>query len=314
MLKILLKKISIYLSFYKLNKKKYDKVKHFKTSDFVKKKINKYYIKNPRLLTHKKLSSEILKIINQFSLDKFLKNPIIQNIFFIHNRLFILKELSELKKDKKWKIWKKVLEENDIGDPIRYFLYPASSGNRIRQVYFIKKFLDHKKNLALSNIKNVIEIGGGYGCMAQIFYKLNKNVNYSIYDMYEVNLLQYYYLLMNNCKPTLQFNQNGIKLIHNLIKLKLLTKNKENDLFIANWSLSEFPRTYRNQFISTIKNSKYSIICFQEKFESINNLNFFLNLTKNLRKKFNSKFYDFQHYNDSPFNNTRHYMLILEKK
>ena len=28
-----------------------------------------------------------------------------------------------------------------------------------------------------------------------IFYELNKKVNYSIYDMFEVNLLQYYYLL-----------------------------------------------------------------------------------------------------------------------
>ena len=73
----------------------------------------------------------------------------------------------------------KILKENDIGDPVRYFLYPASSGNRIRQVYFIKKFLDHKKAL-LKNIKNVIELGGGYGCMADIFYKLNKNINYSI--------------------------------------------------------------------------------------------------------------------------------------
>ena len=61
---------------------------------------------------------------------------------------------------------------------------------------------------------------------------------------------------MNNCNPTLKHNQKGIKLINRLDKLKHLTKNKENDLFIANWSLSEFPLKYRKQFISTIKNSK----------------------------------------------------------
>ena len=150
--------------------------------------------------------------------------------------------------------------------------------------------------------------------MADIFYKLNKNINYSIYDMYEVNLLQYYYLLMNNCKPTLNFRQKGIKLISRLTQLKSLTKKKDNDLFIANWSLSEFPVTYRKQFISTIKKSKYSIICFQDKFENINNFKFFLNLSNNLKKKFNSNIYDFQYYNKSPFNKSRHHMLILEKK
>ena len=35
--------------------------------------------------------------------------------------------------------------------------------------------------------------------VAQIFYKISNKVNYYIYDMYEVNLLQYYYLKMNNC-------------------------------------------------------------------------------------------------------------------
>ena len=49
--------------------------------------------------------------------------------------------------------------------------------------------------------------------MANIFYELNKKVNYSIYDMFEVNLLQYYYF-MNNCNPTLKHNQKGIKLIN----------------------------------------------------------------------------------------------------
>ena len=41
--------------------------------------------------------------------------------------------------------------------------------------------------------------------------------------MFEVNLLQYCYL-MNNCNPTLKHNQKGIKLINRLDKLKHLTK------------------------------------------------------------------------------------------
>ena len=314
MLKNLLKKISIYLSFYYFTKTNYNKKKHNKIESFVKKKINKYFLKNPRLLTHKILSKEISKIINKNNLNSFLRNTILQNIFFIHNRFFIFNELSELKKDKKWKLWKNILKENDIGNPIRYFLYPQSSGNRIRQVYILKNLLDHSKIFSIKEIKSVIELGGGYGCMAQIFYNLNSKTKYSIYDMYEVNLLQHYYLKMNNCKTSFESKARGIKLINKLNYLKSLTSKKNNDLFIANWSLSEFPLKFRNEFVSTIKGSKYSIICFQEKFENIDNLKFFLNLVKKLKSKFNSKLIDFTHYNRSPFNNTKHHMLILEKK
>ena len=80
-------------------------------------------------------------------------------------------ELRELKRDKNWKLWSNLLNENNIGKPIPYFLYPKSSGNRIRQVYIIKKFFDTVKIEKLRDIKNIIEIGGGYGCFADIFKK-----------------------------------------------------------------------------------------------------------------------------------------------
>jgi len=314
MLKIFLKKISIYLSFYYFKIIKYDKHKHKKISEFLKKEINLKYKKNPRLLTHINLSKEIFKIINEKKLNIFLRNPIVQNIFFIHNRLFILKELNELKKDKKWHIWKNMLAENDVGNPIRYFLYPKTSGNRIRQVFILKKFFESQKNIKINKIKNIIELGGGYGCMAQIFYKLKTISNYYIYDMYEVNLLQYYYLKMNDCKPTLFKNNKGIVLINNMKQLKKISESKQIDLFMANWSLSEFPLNFRKEFMPIIKRSNYSIICFQEKFEKINNSFYFGNLIKKFNKSFQYKLINFDYYNNSPFNNTNHCMLILYKK
>ena len=90
--------------------------------------------------------------------------------------MFIYSELKELKKDKKWKLWKKLISDNDVGDPIRYFLYPDSTGNRIRQVYILKKFLENYKNIDLTKIKRVLEVGGGYGCMADIFSKFQKKL------------------------------------------------------------------------------------------------------------------------------------------
>ena len=314
MLKIFLKKISVYLSFYYFNIIKNDQNKHKKISIFLKKEINNKYKINPRLKTHIKLSKEIFKIVNEKKLNNFLRNSIVQNIFFIHNRFFIFKELNELKRDRNWNLWKKMLIENNVGNPIRYFLYPKTSGNRIRQVYILKKFLDIKKNIKIGKIKNIIELGGGYGCMAQIFYDLKALNNYYIYDMYEVNLLQYYYLKMNNCRPNLFKDNRGIALINDMKHLKEISKNKKVDLFIANWSLSEFPLNFRKEFIPIIGSSNYSIISFQEKFEKINNSKFFKNLVRNLHKKYTYKFIDFDHYNRSPFNNTNHCMLVLSKK
>ena len=145
MLKRFLRQISIFLSIFIFRKTKFNEKKHVSVGNFVKKKISNNFVKNSRLLTHQKFSSEIINIIQSNKLKKFLRNSVLQNIIFIHNRIFIFFELRELKKDKNWKIWKKLIVENDVGEPIRYFLYSKSSGNRIRQVYILKKFLDSLK-------------------------------------------------------------------------------------------------------------------------------------------------------------------------
>ena len=75
----------------------------------------------------------------------------------------------ELRKDRtKWKLWEKLLEENDIGDPVKYFLYPKSSGNRIRQVYHLKKYYDYSKiNFLIINLFYAIKYYHGFRGIAQ---------------------------------------------------------------------------------------------------------------------------------------------------
>ena len=129
-----------------------------------------------------------------------------------------------------------------------------------------------------------------------LLIKINKNISYTIYDMHEVNLLQYYYLKMNNHKPQLNKINNKLNLINKLNDLKKIRNYK---LVIANWSLSEFPLKFRNKFISIIKNSKYSIISFQKNFENIDNLNFFKKEINKLGSKYVVKIDTFDHYNKS---------------
>lgn len=311
MFKTFLRQFSIILSYlinknYKLNKKKNKLIQ-----SYISKKINTIYEKNPRLLIHKNLSLEIVHIIKEKKLETFLRNNFIQNIFFIHNRIFIYFELKELIRDINWSLWKKLIKDNSVGKPIWYFLYHESTGNRIRQVYIIKKFLDLNPDIKLKNLKKIIEIGGGYGCMSDIFLKINKKINYTIYDMYEVNLLQYYYLKMNNHNPKLNSIKNKINLINKFSDLK---KFKNNTLLIANWSISEFPLSFRKKFLSAIKNSKYTIISFQQNFEKIDNYKFFTKLVKKLGYNYISKIDTFNHYNNSFLNKNKHYILSITKK
>jgi hypothetical protein len=271
-----------------------------------------------KLKTHKIFSKIVYDLILNNKIINFLRNTHIQNIFFIHNRIFILNELRELQKDKKnWYLWKRLLVENNVGDPIRYFLYPKSSGNRIRQVYHLKKYCDYSK-IDPKKIKYILEIGGGYGCMAQICKKINKNCTYVIFDTMEVNFLQYYYLHMNKIPVVMnKIISRKVCLINNIDLIKKFNDNiKKNitSLFVANWSISEMPIYLRNKILNKKKNFLNSIISFQEKFENINNKNYFLNYQKIIEKKVYFKLEKLQFYKKGFFNKNNHFYFFTKRR
>ena len=257
--------------------------------------------------THIKFNKELISLLKSGNLNSFLREDFIQKMFFLHNRLFVFYELLELKKDKKWKLYKNLIIEDDIGDPIRYFLYIQSSGNRINHAYHLKILSDHIK-INLSKIREVFEFGGGYGCMARIFTKINKSVNYTIFDTQIVNFIQFYYLKSLNLK--VGFNQNKIKLVH---KQNYNKRKIKNSLFIANWSISETPLTFRKKFIKEILRREFFLISFQEKFENVDNLKYFLQLQSILINKFSCKIIENKYYKGNYFKKQKHYFFIGRK-
>ena len=316
MISQILRYCSTLLSFFYKNKLIYLQKKHEIVSKNLIKKFKKLNLgRSPKLKTHKIFSKIVYDLIIKNKTINFLRNTHIQNIFFVHNRYFIFNELLELKKDKdKWLLWKRLLIENDVGDPVRYFLYPKSSGNRIRQVYHLKKYFDYSK-INLFEKKYILEIGGGYGCMAQIFKKINKNCTYVIFDTVEVNFLQNYYLQMNNIPVVINKIETGkVCLINSLIMIRefnnTIVKDKES-LFIANWSISEMPIKLRNNILNIITNFNNSVIGFQEKFENINNLNYFINYKKKIEKKCLVKI---QYYKKSFFNKSNHFYFFTKNE
>lgn len=306
-----------YLSFYKFNNLSNLKSEHKKLSTYLEKKIkNLKSNKNIRTRTHIIFNKNVINVLRNKKLINFLRQPFIQKMFFTHNRLFIYNELRELREDKKnWNRWKNLLNEDMAGDPIRYFLYLKSSGNRIRQVYHLKKFTDYA-DIDVKTIKNIIEVGGGYGCMARIFSKINRFCNYLIFDTEEVNYLQYYYLKLNklNVKfETIKANFNLTKSII-LLKKKLFSINGSS-LFIANWSISEMPIKLREKILKYIYNVNYILISFQDKFENINNIKYFKKIKIDLEKRnFNVEISPLKHYNNALFNTNKHYYLFAKKR
>ena len=262
------------------------------------KKINKKERRNYKK-THKIFSQRVLDLILEGKLLNFLQVSFIQKMFFVHNRLFLAKYLSEMKLSKNWSFWKKLIKETKVGNPVRFFLYQPSSGNKIFQTYHLKKFNEYE-NVELNNFEVIFEFGGGYGNLAYTFKKINKNSKFIIFDTNEVNLLQFYYLKKNNLNVNFK-NYNSktdIILINSLREFKkqlLIFKNKKK-LFVANWSLSETPLSFRRKIQSLIDKFDFQLISFQHKFEDIDNIKYFKKLNYlNKNKNRNSKIIQIPH-------------------
>ena len=309
MLSNFLRKILSLLSFWSVNDLSHIQNKDEKILKIIEKKLNSIHFNKKYLKkTHNIFNKKILNLLKNRKLTNFLRENFIQKMFFVHNRLFILKELLELKKDKNWILYKKLIEEDNVGNPVRYFLYPKSSGNRINHVYHLS-VLTKEFNINLKKLNNVFEFGGGYGCMARIFSKINKRTVFTCFDTSIVNLLQYYYLKQNNLDVGFS-KKNKFHLISNI---KKINTRYSNSLFIANWSLSETPINFRKKFIKSIKNSKLILISFQESFENINNLKYFKNLKKYLDKKFKVKIIKNEFYKGNFFKKQKHFFFIAKK-
>ncbi len=261
--------------------------------------------------THKVFNIKVYNLLRSTDLKNFLRKNFIQKMFFVHNRFFIQKELKVLKLNKNWPLYKKLINEDSIGNPVRYFLYPKSSGNKINHVFHLSVF-ENEMGIKLKKIRNIFEFGAGYGCMARIFSKINKNINYLCFDTFYVNLLQFYYLKHNNLN--VGFNKkNKIFLMSDVGKINDIFKKNKDYLFIANWSLSETPLKFRKNLNLLINNSRYILICFQENFENINNLRYFETLKKKLSKKFEIKIIENQFYTGNAMFKQKHFFFLGKK-
>ena len=160
--------------------------------------------------THKIFSQKILNLVLQKNLINFLQNSFIQQMFFVHNRFFLLFYLFKLIFSDKWHLWKKILKESPVGNPVRYIFYPSSSGNKIFQTYHLKKNnlkpsfqkLSHANNILLLNsinklkeniekiklIKNKIFIANW--SLSEVPLSLREDLHF-IFDIFDFQLISF---------------------------------------------------------------------------------------------------------------------------
>ncbi len=312
MINSVLRKLATYLSFFFKNRPTIKK-----KNQWILKKINsrimKYKPQNSNLKkTHQKFNLNVMKLLKEKKIQNFLRESFIQKMFFVHNRIFIYNELKVLKKSPRWNFYKKLLIEDEVGNPVRYFLYPSSSGNRINHVYHLNILID-EFGLDIKKIYKVFEFGGGYGCMARIFSKINNNIKYFCFDTFCVNLLQFYYLKYNNLDVGFS-RKNKFFLNSNSKKIGNFFNNNHNILFIANWSISETPIKFRKRFEKVIRNSNYILISFQENFENIDNLKYFRKLQKKISNRFQIKIFKNKFYKGNFLKKQNHFYFLAKKK
>jgi putative sugar O-methyltransferase len=312
MINNLIRKLISYLSFWCKNNKKISISQNGSIKIFIKKNLKKNYLIRKNLKkTHNIFNNQIYSLLKKENIENFLRENFIQKMFFLHNRFFVFFELKELKKATNWKFYKNLIKENSIGNPIRYFLYQDSSGNRINHVYHLS-LLNKELNISLEKIKTVFEFGAGYGCMAHIFAKINSKIKYTCFDTHYVNLLQYYYLKNNNLDVSFSKKSN-FHLTSNISDLKGKIIRTSKSIFIANWSLSETPMVFRKKIIPIIKNSEYILINFQEKFEDIDNLKYFIKLKSTMSKIYDIKIIKNKFYKGNILNKQNHYSFLGKK-
>lgn len=92
----------------------------------------------------------------------------------------------------RWQDWQKVLTETTIGSGKRYLLYPKTSPNLIHNAFHLQQIVPSPT--LLKDFGEVIEFGGGYGCMCSLFLKASFGGKYKIFDLPEFSALQQFYL------------------------------------------------------------------------------------------------------------------------
>lgn len=117
------------------------------------------------------------------NVEQFLSWPSIVGTMFVAQPEFIEPELAELLTADAPR-WQAVVENEYNGAP---------NTNLIHQAYHLFQW-ERATGLRVSDLTNIVEIGGGYGALALVCHRAGFRGAYRIYDLPELSILQAFYL------------------------------------------------------------------------------------------------------------------------
>lgn len=216
--------------------------------------------------------------INNFNIS-FLENKVIRRTMFLDYGGSTLQkmEIKYLEKAYDGERLKYLLKESGVGHPTITYIKYWTSHNSIHQLYHLTNF-SQKIGIDLSNISQIVEWGGGYGCLARILKKINPNLTYIIIDLPIFSTIQAVYLSTIFGAEKINFitrkNPNITKNKINIIPINILIGNNvkilNTDIFISTWALSE-STDFSQEYVETNNffGAKYLLMAHQQKSQEV---------------------------------------------
>lgn len=147
-----------------------------------------------------------------------------------------------------------LLQEDFVGEPLLLNSKYLTSHNSIHHLYSLQKFME-STGYKFKDSQTVVEWGGGYGNLAKIIKRYNRNVKltYVLIDTSLFSCIQWLYLAtVFGIKNVRIITDKGTEVksgLINILPLKFLKfHNIKTDLFISTWALSESTK-YSQDFV-----------------------------------------------------------------
>jgi hypothetical protein len=137
-----------------------------------------------------------------------------------------------------------LLESSALDHNIIHPLYKTSESriNHLTHLVYFQEIV----NKNISDMKHIVEFGGGYGGMTLLLKKLAPNATIVVIDVPAMIVLQSYYVsqslgrdIVNVIESESEGIREGLVNFVPLSRLNQLSREFRTDLFVATWSLSE---------------------------------------------------------------------------
>lgn len=180
----------------------------------------------------------------------------------------------------------RALTESPVGKPLVNPHYPLSSPLLVQHGYHVIRLLEATQ-LDPATLRLVVDFGGGYGG----FYRLLRNIGYRekylIWDLPVMCALQRFYLRNmfaggadGGLPSNVEWLTSGESAARDAVVRNVA--EREPSLFVATWSLSETPLTFREQITPAVEGFRYVLLVYQRNFGEIDNVGWFTALEKRL--------------------------------